>query len=146
MSSTITHSEMQQYIEYELAKQPPSLFDNSLGLLRKSNKSVMGTIHKSHMLIDIAEDALFVQDGGNLLHTVPWAADDKCTYKDECREYVSYKLRYYGENAMEVFDGYNDVTSTKIAEQQGRATQCTSAEIIFDCAMKTTTYQVIPRQ
>ena len=40
-----------------------------------------------------------------------------------------------------VFDGYGRSASTKAAEQQRRATQSISADILFECNMKTTTTQ-----
>ena len=40
-----------------------------------------------------------------------------------------------------VSDGYGRSASTKAAEQQGRATQSISADIMFECDMKTTTTQ-----
>ena len=40
-----------------------------------------------------------------------------------------------------VFDGYGSTSSTKAAEQQRRATQSISADILFECDMKTITTQ-----
>ena len=40
-----------------------------------------------------------------------------------------------------MFDGYGRSASTKTAEQQRRATQSISADIMFECDMKTTTTQ-----
>ena len=51
---------------------------------------------------------------------------------------VSYVCDNYGQQTAVVFDGYGS-TSTKSAEQQHRAQQNTSADIVFELGMKTTT-------
>ena len=128
---------MKNYLKYELAKQPPSLFDK--GILRKGNKSTLGNILKTKSSIhsELPDDACFVLDGGHLLHVVPWPADG--TYRDVCLTYISYVEHHYGQNTTVVFDGYSNMHSTKSAEQRRRAALTPSADIIFELDMKATT-------
>ena len=130
-------SEMKNYLKYELAKQPPSLFDK--GIMRKGNNSTLGNILKTKSPIhsELSDDACFVLDGGHLLHVVPWPADG--TYSDVCLTYISYVEHHYGQNTTVVFDGYNNMHSTKSAEQRRRAALTPSADIIFELDMKATT-------
>ena len=78
-------------------------------------------------------------DVGHLLHVVPWPT--AVTYKQVCQAYVTYTVQHYGGQSNVVFDGYGSTSSTKAAEQQRRATQSISADIMFECDMKTTTTQ-----
>ena len=58
-----------------------------------------------------------------------------------CEAYDTYKVQHYGYQSVVVFDGYSSSASTKAAEQQSRATRSISADILFECDMKTTTTQ-----
>ena len=58
-----------------------------------------------------------------------------------CDAYLTYTVQHYGGQSVVVVDGYGRSASTKAAEQQCRATQSISADILFDCDMKTTTTQ-----
>ena len=80
-----------------------------------------------------------VLDGGHLLHGVPWPTAAR--YIQYCDAYVTYTVHHYGGQSVVVFDGYGRCASNKAAEQQGRATQSISADILFECDMKTTTTQ-----
>ena len=80
-----------------------------------------------------------VLDVGHLLHVVPWPT--AVTYKQVCDAYTTYTVQHYGGQSNVVFDGYGRSASTKAAEQQRRATQSISADILFECDMKTTTTQ-----
>ena len=129
---------MEQYLCYELAQQPPSLFDK--GTMRKTNKNVLGTHLKSKVVPhpETPQNAVFVIDGGHLLQTVYWPED--ATYDQVCESYVNYVLQHYGQGSVVVFDGYA-TQRTKAAERQRRAVQYTSADILFERTMKTTTSQ-----
>ena len=65
-----TSTEMETFLQYELAPQPPSLFLD--GQIRKTENSALGKTMMS--LIDchntLPDDAIFVIDGGHLLHDV----------------------------------------------------------------------------
>ena len=80
-----------------------------------------------------------VLDVGHLLHVVPWPT--AVTYKQVCDAHITYTVQHYGDQSNVVFDGYGRSASTKAAEQQRRATQSISADIMFECDMKTTTTQ-----
>ena len=128
-------SDMEDYLTYELAQQPPSLFDK--GFMRKTNKSVLATHLRSHVTIssEIPSHSIFVLDGGYLLHTIQWPQD--ATYQQVCNAYVKYVTDHYPNDCIIVFDGYRGL-STKSSEQQRRATQQTSADILFERNMKVT--------
>ena len=132
-------TEMEDYMSYELAKHPPSLFDK--GVISRTAKSVLGTLLKSKVDVHarLPEQCKCVLDGGHLLHVVPWPT--AATYKQVCQAYVTYTVQHYGGQSVVVFNGYGSTSSTKAAEQQRRATQSISADILFECDMKTTTTQ-----
>ena len=47
-------------------------------------------------------------------------------------------MQHYGGQSVVVYDGYGSSLSDKAAEQQRRDTQSISADILFECDMKTT--------
>ena len=59
------------------------------------------------------------------------------TYKQVCEAYVTYIVQHYGGQSVVVFDGYDSSASAQAAEQQRRATQPISADILFECDMTT---------
>ncbi|KAJ8887936.1 hypothetical protein PR048_007420 [Dryococelus australis] len=48
-----------------------------------------------------------------------------------CEQYVSYLISHYSANSAVVFDGYEDVNSSKRAEQKRRGTSKTSVDVNF---------------
>ncbi|KAJ8896091.1 hypothetical protein PR048_001433 [Dryococelus australis] len=78
-------------------------------------------------------------DGGFLLHIVKWNVGTK--YSSICEQYVSYLINHYGTNYAVVFYGYEDVNSTKHAEQKYRGTSKTSVDVNFYENMLTTVQQ-----
>ena len=131
-------SDLEEFLYYELAPQPPSLFSN--GVMRKPNKSSLGTLIKSFApgQQDLPENCQYVVDGGHLLQSVVWPQPS--TYRDVSLCYVSYVLKHYGPGTTVVFDGYSTI-SPKTAEQQRRAQRVTSSDIMFDENVATTTSQ-----
>ena len=125
-------------MSYELAPQPPSLFHN--GVMRKTTKSVLGTLLKSFAPVqpNIPNNCQFVLDGGHLLQSVMWPQPS--TYEDVCHCYITYILKHYGAGTVTVFDGYSMI-STQAAEQLRRAKKSTSSDILFHQNMPTTTTQ-----
>ena len=99
-----TSTEMETFLQYELAPQPPSLFLD--GQILKTEKSALGKMMKS--LIDcqntIPDDSIFVIDGGYLLHVGVWSK--RSTYQAVCEAYKTYIIKHYHEGATVVFDGY----------------------------------------
>ncbi|KAG0721612.1 hypothetical protein GWK47_046129 [Chionoecetes opilio] len=130
-------SEMEEYLLHKFAKQPPSLFDK--GTMRKNTKSVLASVLKSkvNVHLELTDNARFVLNEGHLLQSLPWPADP--TYNQVCDQYVSHVLVHYGPGSIVVFDGYGSASSTKTAEQQRRAKQNTSPDIVFELEIKTTT-------
>ena len=55
--------------------------------------------------------------------------------------HIQASVQHYGGQSVVRFDGYGRSASTKEALQQYRATQSISADIMFECDMKTTTTQ-----
>ena len=83
---------MEQFLTYELAPQPPSLFLD--GAMRKPTKSALGNLLRSFVLIqtNLPNTAHFVE--GHLLQTVVWSQPS--TYRAVCQCYVAYIFKYYG--------------------------------------------------
>ena len=130
---------MENYLSYELAQQPTSLFQE--GLMRKTQKSVFGQVLKSKVepQTEFPQNSIFIIDGGYLLRVVVWPPDS--TYEDVFQAYVSYIENHFGLDAVVVFDGYDSNESTKITEQLRRASQVVSREIIFNEETKIVTTQ-----
>ena len=63
-------TEMEDYMGYELAKHPPSLFDK--GVIRRTAKSALGALRKSKVDVHarLHQHCKCVLDGGHLLHVV----------------------------------------------------------------------------
>ncbi|KAJ8889443.1 hypothetical protein PR048_008942 [Dryococelus australis] len=68
--------------------------------------------------------------GGFLLHGVKWNVGTKSS--SICEQYVSYIINHYGANSAVVFDGYEDLNSTKRTEQKQRGTSKTSVDVNID--------------
>ena len=134
-----TSSELDVFLQYELAPQPPALFVD--GQMRKSAKSALGNVVKTMVTCQkaIPDASIFVLDGGHLLHSVVWPKP--ATYQEVCETYKSYILSRYNSGVTVVFDGYAGPISTKSAEQKRRATRCTSADIVIAPSLPTTTSQ-----
>ena len=123
-----TSEEMETFLRYELATQPPSLFAD--GQMRKTAKSSLGNMLKSMSVCHttVPDDSVYVIDGGYLLHAVVWPKP--ATYQDVCNAYIAYISKHYHASATVVFDGYDGPPSTKSAEQNRRARIRTSADIV----------------
>ena len=117
---------MKSFLAYVLAPQPPSLFHD--GLIRKTNKNVLGLLLKSKVepKSQFPQNSMSVIDGGYLLHAVIWPPD--ATYDKICNSYVSYVRHHFGLNTVVVFDGYESSNSTKAPEQQRRASKGVSMQ------------------
>ena len=78
-----TSSDMEQFMSYELAPQPPSLFHG--GVMRKPTKSALGTLLKPYAPVQANipnNNCQFVIDGDHLLHSVIWPQPS--TYNGVC--------------------------------------------------------------
>ena len=136
INSTI---ETEDYMGYERAKHPASLFDK--GVIHRTTKRALGTLLKSTVDVHarLPQHCKCVSDGGHLLHVVPWQT--AAAYKQVCEAHVTYTVQHYGGQSVVVFDCYGSSASAKAAEQQRHATQSIPADIMFECDMKTTTTQ-----
>lgn len=103
-----TNDELRNYLAYELAPFPVSLFDER-GMW-KTKKSVLYDSFKSltpeqEREIDFT-DGIYVIDGGFLLHRVVWHQNE--TFEAICTSYVNYVINHFGSNCFIVFDGYSN--------------------------------------
>ena len=107
----------------------------------KTAKSVLADKLKSNVTpcSEGLETPYYIIDGGHLLHVVTWPRD--CTYAQLCETYTSHVLNHYGTDSTVIFDGYTDHMSTKVAEQQRRATQHMSPDILLEPEMVASTPQ-----
>ena len=82
----------------------------------------------------------YVIDGGQLLYRIKWSTG--YTYDQVCDMYVRHVLDNFGTEVTVTFDEYRrSHISTKVADQQRRATQKTSPDIIFELDMTVSTHQ-----
>ena len=90
-------------------------------MIRKPTKAVL-----RNAILKLAESTKHVTadscvvDGGALLHKVPWIPNS--TYADVLEQYTTFVTNRYAKygDVCVVFDGYTDVMSTKVAEQNRR--------------------------
>ncbi|KAK4885772.1 hypothetical protein RN001_002043 [Aquatica leii] len=104
--------------------------------MRKTMKSAIYDCFQSINGEVDCTNAVYIIDGGYLLHHVVWDREE--TFNVIFEKYVRYLHRHYGHTVTVVFDGYSDTTkSIKAAEQRRRTTKTTSSsDIIFDEFMK----------
>lgn len=132
--STHTHEDLQQYLLYELAPYPLSLFDEAG--MRTGTKSAFYDAFDSVDPLQLQLGALpyYVLDGGFLLHKVKW--DKHMTIEQICQRYVSYLQKYYESlKTAIVFDEYSpddNHSNTKATERLRRSRKYLSASIPFD--------------
>lgn len=77
-----------------------------------------------------ANDSAFVSDGGYQLHVV--VRRKKSTFQVIVESYFSYVIRKYEKKVPVVFDGYPEFPTTKLQEQEQRATKILSHTILFN--------------
>lgn len=131
--------DMQDFLKYELAPYPLTLFDE-VGM-RKTPKSQFiqnfkNLLDDSLFKLDFLQDAVYVIDGGFLLHRVVWNKNDSVSFI--LQKYVNYIKSHYSKNTTIVFDGYPDTANTlhtKSAERIRRSKKEQGREIIFDKSM-----------
>lgn len=120
-----------RFFSYELSPFPMSIFDSMW--LRKNAKSSLFALFKAVPLEDFDQtDAIFVIDGGMLLHKVLWPHNN--TFSSIAAAYVSFIRRNYGDRVFVVFDGYSEI-STKSSEQDRRKRKKGSIDYDFTATM-----------
>ena len=99
--------DLQAYFVYELAPASPAVFTEQD--VRKTNKSeIYHVFNDISMQFQDLDDAVFIVDGGFLLHHVTWLSHiQELIYGEVCDVYI-----YYHTNAVIVFDGCNDTKSS----------------------------------
>lgn len=125
---------LEDVFQYELCSYPPALFESKWTPRLANKASLADTLWKSmpgDMPVPTGE-ALYILDGGALLHRVPWQRG--LTYDEICQQYVRYVGNHYGSPTI-VFDGYSEGPSTKDATQQRRAAACIGATVNFSGSM-----------
>jgi hypothetical protein len=95
--------EVKSYFEFELAPYPLSIFQETG--MRKTKKSVFYELFSRTTEQVNLQDAVYVVDGGYLLHQVTWQSKDK--FSSILQKYVNYVRSYYKRSATVVFDGYD---------------------------------------
>ncbi|KAK4885458.1 hypothetical protein RN001_001729 [Aquatica leii] len=133
VTKTFQH-EIEKFFAYELAPYPLSLFD-AAGMRKTMKSAIYDCFQSINGEVDCT-NAVYIIDGGYLLHHVVWDREE--TFNVIFEKYVRYLHRHYGHTVTVVFDGYSDTTkSIKAAEQRRRTTKTTSSSyIIFDEFMK----------
>ena len=121
----------EKYFDYELTKEPMSLFKNNL--MRNPDKpSLRKVLLKDDNAIgmnDISKNCIFVIDGGALLHRVCWRKG--MTFSEIGKLYATYVRKHYND-AIVVFNGSNN-ESMKSYEQRrktGNGPQCSNVVIV----------------
>ena len=113
-----TDEELAEYLKYELAPYPLSLFDDS-GMRKTQKSALFKEFDILHSTISLGDNVCEVIDGGFLLHRVTWQRDK--LFSEICTSYSSYISRNNGKYPVIVFDGYledSSTSSTKIAEKE----------------------------
>ncbi|KMQ87541.1 hypothetical protein RF55_13145 [Lasius niger] len=109
-----SNKELRDYLQYELAPYPVSLFDE-LGMRKTKKSSFFDNFTPSQLQPDF-ENVTYVVDGGFLLHRVVWHQNE--TFDSICTTYVNYVQKHFGSNTIIVFDGYNNSNNSVKAMEQ----------------------------
>ncbi|GBO43421.1 hypothetical protein AVEN_91236-1 [Araneus ventricosus] len=96
-----TESELKNYCSFELAPYPSSLFHEQ-GMMRKSRESVCYDLFNPVNTPSNIENALYVNDGGFLLHRVTWELREK--FSSTLNRYVEYVTKYFGARSIIVYN------------------------------------------
>jgi len=106
-----------QFFRFELTQYPTSLFNNLF--MRKPDKPALFRRVAADLSSDhFPRQCQYVVDGGCILHRVRWMRGVTCEHLTE--QFVSYIRSKFGTGAVIVFDGYEDVPSTKDHEHKRR--------------------------
>lgn len=132
-----SQDELQNYLKYELAPYPLSMFDEA-GMRKNKKSGLYKIFSQSDVSLNDQSDMVYVIDGGMLLHRIPWKINEK--FRIILARYVVYLRRNFGSDIIVVFDGYNN-KSTKTSERNRRSSSRTSTEIIFEEDMNLTIAQ-----
>ncbi|KYN50525.1 hypothetical protein ALC57_00165 [Trachymyrmex cornetzi] len=125
-----TKTDMKQYLKYELAPMPLSIFDDSG--MRKTQKSLFYDNFNAIQPSPIFQNCINVIDGGFFIHKVVWTSNK--TVSQILGFYTLYAENHFTKNSVFIFDGYPDnlALSTKSVERMRRQIKQTGREINFD--------------
>ncbi|KAJ8895908.1 hypothetical protein PR048_001248 [Dryococelus australis] len=110
-----TEDDLKNYISYELSPRPPAIFAVVLYTTPEENST--------------NDPRRIVIDSGHLLHALVWQRP--ATYGQIADAYLEFVQKHDRTSVTVVFDGYN-FQYTKSQEHFPRASNMTSAEIMFD--------------
>ena len=132
-----TDSSLSETLKYELSSHPPALFDSN-GMMKEAKKAQLAD--GLYALLDdtefnITDEALYVVDGGALLHKLPW--EKHSSFNSIIDKYSKYVINNYGKPII-VFDGY-DTSSTKDMTHSRRNKGRNGVEVSFDENMRLNT-------
>ena len=129
--ATREEDDTEQFFDFEMTPEPMSLFTGLL--MRKPDKPSLrkAVLNENDAKSKdfLSTDAIYVVDGGALLHRVRWLKGK--SFIEVCSIYVKYVRRHY-KNCYIVFDGYEN-TSTKSQEQyrrNGCGNKCPNIDVI----------------
>ncbi|KAJ8881673.1 hypothetical protein PR048_018159 [Dryococelus australis] len=98
--------------------------------MRKTAKSALLDVFNSSPAPEILQEtSTFIIDGRYLLRFLVWPRP--ATFRIVVESYLQYVVRHYSTSAIVVFDGYDDVLSTK-EERKQRSLHKTSPNMSFD--------------
>lgn len=120
-------TQLQQYLKYELAPYPLSLFDG-VGM-RKTGKAALYPLFETLDTTFDKNNSLYVIDGGMLLFRVIWQTN--CRYEDGFKEYISYLKHNFRNHISVFFYGYDDEQTAKIVERNWRDKKCSTKKYWF---------------
>ena len=112
--------DIQTLFQYELCSYPISLFDKYTLMRMAAKADLQHDLVKrvpSCIMTECPAGVKYVIDGGAMLQRPPWPKAS--TYGSICQLYRSYICNHY-QNALVVFDGYENGPSTKDETHQRR--------------------------
>lgn len=115
---------MEEFLRYELAPFPLSIFDESG--LRKTNKSAFIDNFKTIENPHCDSDYVNVVDGGFFIHQISWSSNEST--ESILKKYIHFAKKNCKPNSIFVFDGYESM-GTKYSERCRRQKICPGREI-----------------
>ncbi|KAJ8876185.1 hypothetical protein PR048_024094 [Dryococelus australis] len=117
------------YLKNELAPRPLALFDDVS--MWKTDKSALLDVFNSAPVPEILQEtSTFIIDCGYLFQVLVWPRPP--TFGTVVESYLQRAVQHYFTSAIVIFDGYDDVLSTKAEEQRRCSLHKTSPIMSFD--------------
>lgn len=131
---------MQDYLKFELAPFPLSLFDECG--MRKTAEPAFADNFEVLQVPPSLKDGINVIDGGYLLYAVKWNQNEMID--NDLARYVGFVRNHFSADTIIVFDGYPEnptYSSTKSAERLRRSMKAVGTEYIIQRGMTIQTSQ-----